>query len=312
MNMTGDAPTGNPNASPIPPTHPTWSIPPEIQAIPARAPGFEPRQAYVGGEQAALRPAAGSEAPPPVWQEPPTQELPRIRFESGHELVHGPGYGPGYGPAYGPGPEAEPEFSRRRNNLVIGASTAAALAVAIGAISLTHKSAPPAQPGDEGFSATFGPGAGDPTEAPNDGQPLDGSTSVPLNQSSTTQTTASANPPPTVAAAPTTPPAPAAAPKPNPAPAKPAAVCTGWHTTHIPAHDGKAYAAATSALHAGPYATCAPVGATFGAGHRMYVWCHAVNAYGATWVYGLMDGTTAPGWQAVTALKAGAERGPVC
>ena len=44
----------------------------------------------------------------------------------------------------------------------------------------------------------------------------------------------------------------------------------------------------------------------------MYIWCHAVNVYGATWVYGRMDSTSAPGWQAVTALKAGAKLGPVC
>ena len=282
VTMAGAAPTGNPFVTPM------RSIPPEIQAIPARTPGFAPRQRSAGGEQAALRPAAGFEPPqrrqpaPPVFQEAPAPEAQWVPFESG------------------------PGFNRRRNNLVIGASAAAAVAVAIGAISLTSKSAPSTSASaDEKFSAVFGPGAGDPTDTPhNNGQPLDGSTSAPVNQ---TSAAAAADPPPALAPPPKPNPA-----TPKPPPPKPAVTCTGWHTTHIPAQDGRGYATGTSALHAGPYATCGPVGATFSSGQHMYVWCHAVNGYGATWVYGRMDSTSAPGWQAVTALKAGARLGPVC
>jgi hypothetical protein len=325
MTMTGSAPTGNPFLAP------RRSVPPEIRAIPARTPGFAPRQRSSSAEQAALRPAAGFEPPqqappqqappqqaptqqaspqqappqqaappqqpPPVYQEPPVQELHWASFEPLES-------------------QPAPEFSRRRNNLVIGASAAAAVAVAIGAISLTHKSAPSTSASTgEKFSAAFGPGAGDPTQGPhNNGQPLDGSTSASVNQDSSTDqvsntaTTSPANAPPAIAAPPNPPQNPAT-PKPPP---KPPAVCTGWHTTHIPAQDGKGNAAGASTLHAGPYATCATVGATFSSGQHMYIWCHAVNVYGATWVYGRMDSTSAPGWQAVTALKAGAKLGPVC
>jgi hypothetical protein len=286
------------------------SISPEIRAIPARTPGFAPRQRSSSSEQAALRPAAGFEPPqqappqqpppqqvpqrqpPPVYQEPPVQEPHWASFEPLE-------------------PEPLPEFSRRRNNLVIGTSAAAAVAVAIGAISLTHKSAPSTSASaNEKFSAAFGLGAGDPTQdSHNNGQPLDGSTSAPVDQAPNTATTGSANPPPAIAALPNPPQNLNTS---KPPPPKPTAVCTGWHTTHVPAQDGNGNAAGTSALHAGPYATCATVGSTFSSGQHMYIWCHAVNAYGATWAYGRMDSTSAPGWQAATALKTGAKLGPVC
>lgn len=304
MTMTGSAPAGNPFPTPA------RSLSPEIRAIPARTPGFAPRQRSSSAEQAALRPAevyeppqapphqappqqALPQQPPPVWQEPPVQELPWTSSEPLEPL------------------EPAPEFSRRRNNLVIGASAAAALAVAIGAISLTHKSTPPTSPSAaDKFGAALGPGTDDPAQGPhNNGQPLEGSTSAPVDQASSTETTSPDNPPPAIAA----PPQPAQNPAtPKPPPPKPAATCTAWHTTHIPAQDGNGNAAGTSTLHAGPYATCATVGATFSTGQHMYIWCHAVNVYGATWAYGRMDSTSAPGWQAVTALRAGAKLGPVC
>lgn len=304
--MTGGAPAGNPFVTPV------RSIPAEVRAIPARTPGFAPRQRSSSGEHAALRPAAGFEPPhqapphqaptppqqaPPQQQPPPAYEGPPV-----HEL-HGTSFEP-----YGPAPA--PEFSRRRNNLVIGASAAAAVAVAIGAISLTPKSAPSTSASaKEKFSAAFGPGAGDPTRGPHDnGRPLDGTTSAPVDQVPNPTMTSPANAPLAL-----TPPAQpiqnSTSAKPPP---KPTAVCTGWHTTHAPAKDGSGTATGTSTLHAGPYATCATVGATFSSGQHMYIWCHAANVYGATWVYGRMDSTSAPGWQAVTALKAGAKLGPVC
>ena len=330
LTMTGSTPPGNPFLTP------RRSIPPEIRAIPARTPGFAPRQRSSSAEHAALRPAAGFEPPqqasppqtspqqslshqapprqapsqqapqqqqappqqpPPLYQEPPVQELP---IHDLHRASSDPLES-----------EPAPEFSRRRNNLVIGASAAAAVAVAIGAISLTHKSAPSTNASTgEKFSAAFGPGANDPTQAPhNNGEPLDGSTSALANQASNTTTTSPADPPPAIALPPKPPQTPAT---PKPPPPKPAAVCTGWRTTHIPAQDGNGNAAGTSTLHTGPYATCATVGTTFSTGQHMYIWCHATNAYGATWVYGRMDSTSAPGWQAVTALKAAAKLGPVC
>ncbi|MEZ0115279.1 hypothetical protein ABH920_009314 [Catenulispora sp. EB89] len=276
---------------------PMRSIPPEIRAIPARTPGFAPRQRSAVAEPAALRPA---EAPTPT--PPPTQwiaaEVPEISWEPAWE-----------------GPEI-PDGGRRRNNLIIGASAAAAVAVAIGAISLTHGSSPPTSAAADGKSnAAFGPGAGDPTAgAQNGGRPLDGVTSAPGGQSATSsgmQGSAfgnqDANPPATSAP----PPKPSSsAPKPPP-PAKPPAVCTGWHTTHVPAQDGKGYAAGASVLRAGPYDTCGSLGA-FRSGQHMYIWCHAVNAYGATWVYGRIDNASPPGWQALTTFKPGAKPGPVC
>lgn len=311
LTMTGGAPTGNPFLTPA------RSIPPEVRAIPARTPGFAPRQRSSSGEHAALRPAVGFEppqqAPPhhaptppqqtPPPQQPPQQPPPAYQEPPVHEL-HWTSFEPDE-------PAPAPEFSRRRNNLVIGASAAAAVAVAIGAISLTSKSAPSTSASaNEKFSAAFGPGAGDPTQGPhNNGQPLDGTTSAPVDQAPNTTVTSPANAP--VALTP-----PPAQPIQNSTPAKPppkpTAVCTGWHTTHTPAKDGSGTATGTSTLRTGPYATCATVGATFSSGQHMYIWCHAANVYGATWVYGRMDSTSAPGWQAVTALKAGAKLGPVC
>ncbi|WP_194921181.1 hypothetical protein [Catenulispora rubra] len=280
--------SGNPFMTPM------RSIPPEIRAIPARTPGFAPRQRSTPAEPAALRPA---EAPAPPQQiEVPVQE---VLWEPSWE-----------------GPEI-PDGGRRRNNLIIGASAAAAVAVAIGAISLTHGSSPPTSAAADGkFNAAFGPGAGDPTEgAQNGGQPLDGATSVPGGQSTTSSGVGgsafgnqNANPP----ATPAPPPKPStSAPKPPPASSKPPAVCTGWHTSHVPAQDGKGFAAAASALRSGPYDTCGSVG-SFRSGQHMYIWCHAANGYGATWVYGRIDNASPPGWLALTTLKPGAKLGPVC
>lgn len=269
--MVGNATSRNPFASPVRP------IPPEVRAIPARTPGFAPRQrsASAGVEQPVLRPAAGSEAPmeqaQKVYQEP-VQEVPWASFS----------------------PETV-EYSRRRNNLIIGTSAAAAVAVAIGAISLTHGSAP-APSAEKRFGAAFGPGAGDPTENP--GQPLEASASGPTTPSATTSST------------PQPPPAKPPAAPPKPPPTKPV-TCTGWHTTHIPAHDGKAVAATAAALRTGPYGSCGGV-AAFTSGQQMYIWCHANNTYGSTYVYGRIDNTSAPGWQAITAFKPGAKLGPAC
>lgn len=327
LTMAGGASTGSPFvASPFEPRRfaapplesapsfpsPTWSISPEIQAIPARTPGFAPPQRAVSAEQAALRPAAGFEpsqqAPPPVSVAVPGQVTVPVYQEP---PIHG---APWQGPAESGLMESGPEFSRRRNNLVIGASAAAAVAVAIGAISLTRNSAPPtsaATSSGEKVNAAFGPGAGDPTEDPHaNGLALNAASGSAFGSQESAgdqaSNTGAASPPPVV-----TPP-----PNPNPVtakpPPKPTATCTGWHTTHVPAQDGKGTITGASALRAGPYATCATVGATFSSGQHMYVWCHAVNAFGATWVYGRMDSTGAPGWEAVTALKAGAKLGPVC
>ncbi|MEY9860391.1 hypothetical protein ABH935_006028 [Catenulispora sp. GAS73] len=281
LSMSGGTPTGNPFQTPV------WSIPPEVQAIPARTPGFAPRQRSVAPEPAALRPAE-AQAPPQQIQEP----VPEVSWDPSWE-----------------GPEI-PDGSRRRNNLVIGASAAAAVAVAIGAISLTHGSSPSTSSAADGKSnAAFGPGAGDPTEgAQNGGQPLDGATSAPGGQSVTSSGgqngafgNQNANPPAAI-----TPP-----PKPPPAAGKPPAVCTGWHTTHVPAQDGKGFAAGASTLRSGPYDTCGSLG-SFRSGQHMYIWCHAVNGYGATWVYGRIDNASPPGWQALTSLKPGAKLGPAC
>ena len=92
---------------------------------------------------------------------------------------------------------------------------------------------------------------------------------------------------------------------------KPPAVCTGWHTTHVPAQDGKGFAATASPLRSGPYDTCASLG-SFRSGQHMYIWCHAVNGYGATWIYGRIDNASPPGWQALTTFKPGAKLGPAC
>lgn len=268
--MVGGAPTGSPFVTAARP------IPPEVQAVPARTPGFAPRQRppSAGTEQAALRPAAGSESPvaqAPVYQEP---------AQDPHRASSSP---------------EKAEDGRRRDTLIIGTSAAAAVAVAIGAIALTHGSAP-APPAEARFNAAFGPGAGDPTENP--GQPLEASASGPTTPSATPSSSTPAPPPKPLAA------------PPKPSPTKPV-TCTGWHTTHVPAHDGKAVAAAAAALYSGPYGSCGKV-ASFSSGQHMYIWCHTNNIYGSTWVYGRIDNASAPGWQAVTAFKPGAKLGPAC
>jgi hypothetical protein len=88
--------------------------------------------------------------------------------------------------------------------------------------------------------------------------------------------------------------------------------CTGWATTHVVAQDGSGIAATgTFTMRTGPYSACGSAG-SFASGQHMYIWCHAVNGYGNTWVYGRIDGTSSPAWQSVANFKSGVTLGPVC
>jgi len=88
--------------------------------------------------------------------------------------------------------------------------------------------------------------------------------------------------------------------------------CTGWHITHVVAQDGSAVAdTGTHPMRSGPYQVCNPV-ASFASGQHMYVWCHVINGYGNTWVYGRIDGTNSPAWMSADNLKAGFTTGPKC
>ncbi len=149
-------------------------------------------------------------------------------------------------------------------------------------------------PGNQGSN----PGA-PATSAP----PVVGSTSVAPPVPSTPVASTPAPPKPSTSTTP---------PKPPVSTSKANMGCTGWHTTHVVAQDGSGTAnTGTFTMRSGPYAACASAG-SFTSGQHMYIWCHAINGYGNTWVYGRIDGTNTPAWQSLANFKPGATLGPVC
>lgn len=169
---------------------------------------------------------------------------------------------------------------------------------------------PGAASSDSSSSTSQDPNAPGSTASSTGGQPV-GSAPGPTSRAS------ASTPPPVPSATPTTPPTTppkpvTTPPKPVTSTSKPNMSCTGWHTTHVVAQDGSGYAATgTFTMRSGPYAACGSAG-SFTSGQHMYIWCHAVNGYGHTWVYGRIDGTSTPAWQSLTSFKPGATLGPVC
>lgn len=169
---------------------------------------------------------------------------------------------------------------------------------------------PGAASSDSSSSTAQGPNAPGSPASSSAGQPV-GSASGPTSGPSTSA------PPPapsaTPSAPPSTPPKPVTTPpSPVTSTSKPNMSCTGWHTTHVVAQDGSGYAATgTFTMRSGPYSACSGVG-SFTSGQHMYIWCHTINGYGNTWVYGRIDGTSTPAWQSIANFKPGATLGPVC
>jgi serine/threonine-protein kinase PknK len=75
--------------------------------------------------------------------------------------------------------------------------------------------------------------------------------------------------------------------------------CTGWHTSHVVAQDGWGTSVGSWNLKVGPYEACGNNPGSLPSGAKFWFWCYTVNAYGNTWVYGRVDGTSNYGWESI-------------